>query len=155
VPWFIPGTIAFDNYDIGGQGVAYHTYYQTNQGGKYRTDGVSIESCDDPIVGNGYDVGWNDDGNWYKYTVNVQTSGTYALAMRIASFTPGQFHIEDETGTNLTGLLTAPVTGSWYVFTTMVGSAPLTSGQHVLKVVIDYGNGIAGAVNLNTMTFSL
>jgi hypothetical protein len=154
VPWVIPGTIAFDNYDIGGQGVAYHTTYQTNQGGKYRNGGVGIENCSDLIVGNGYEVGWNDDGNWYKYTVNVQSSATYNIAMRIASWAPGRLHIEDETGRNLTGTLTAPVTGALNVYTTMVATATLSAGRHVLKVVIDYGNGIYGAVNLNIMTFS-
>src|ERR1700730_9656269 len=57
--WPVPGTIDFDNYDTGGEGVAYHTQHTTNPGGKYRTNGVGIEGDTDTGNGNGFDVGWN------------------------------------------------------------------------------------------------
>ncbi len=47
VPWPIPGTIEAENYDLGGEGVAYHDATAGNSGGLYRTDDVDIwfDSC--------------------------------------------------------------------------------------------------------------
>src|SRR5258708_1682338 len=43
--WAVPGKIEFENYDTGGEGVAYHDLEAANQGGQYRTgDGVDIQA---------------------------------------------------------------------------------------------------------------
>src|SRR5207302_1518276 len=66
----IPGVIEFENFDIGGEGVAYHDTTANNEGLKFRTgDGVDIESTTD--TGGGYDVGYAHTGEWMGYTVNV------------------------------------------------------------------------------------
>src|SRR5438552_2565558 len=45
VPYPIPGTIEAENFDKGGEGVAYHDTDAANLGGQYRTtEGVDIES---------------------------------------------------------------------------------------------------------------
>ena len=150
IPAVLPGTIDFDNYDVGGEGVAYHTQNRSNLGGKYRADGVGIESDGDNGNGNGYDVGWNSAGNWYKYSVNVQTSGTYPIAYRIAANSPSSMHIEDETGKNLTGAVAINSTGGFQAWATLRGTIALSGGSHVLKVLIDTPGG-AGSFNLNDM----
>jgi Glycosyl hydrolase catalytic core/Carbohydrate binding module (family 6) len=147
--WPLPGTIDFDNYDIGGEGVAYHTQNTTNPGGQYRTDGVGIEKDTDTGNGNGFDVGWNNNGNWYKYSVKVQTGATYPVALRLAASNLGTLHIEDETGINLTGEIPVSATGGFQSWATFTSKIALTAGNHILKVVIDSGNG---SFNLNDMT---
>jgi hypothetical protein len=155
-PAAVPGIVAFDNYDLGGAEVAYHTAARVNPGGAYRHDGVGIQATTDTAYGNGFNVGWDENGNWYRYTVAVTANGTYAVAVRIASVTPAggalaSFHIADEAGTNLTGPVTVPVTGGFQKWKTIVTSATLTSGTHVLTVFIDAGHA---SFNLNTMTFA-
>lgn len=154
VAWAVPGTIAIDNYDFGGRDVAYHTLARNNPGGAYRHDGVGIEKTTD-TGGNGYDVGWNANGNWYRYTVAVAQTGSYEIAVRIASVLPAgeaaTFHIEDETGTNLTGAVIVPVTGGFQRWSTLMTKASLTAGSHVLKVAVDTGHA---SFNFTTMTFS-
>lgn len=150
----IPGTIQIENYDAGGEGTAYHDTDASNNGGTYRAaDGVDIEACSD--TGGGNDVGWTQSGEWMKYSVNVQSAGTYNVSFRvasgIASGTAGTFHVENETGTNLTGTITVSTTGGWQTWTTLAGTAALTAGAHVLRVVIDTGSG---SYNLNWMAFS-
>ena len=150
----IPGTIQFENFDLGGEGLAYHDTDSTNNGGQYRTgEGVDIETCTD--TGGGYDVGWTQTGEWMKYSVNVATAGAYTLACRVASGigsgTAGTFHIENESGTNLTGSITVSATGGWQTWANVNATVNLTAGAHTLKVVIDSG---AGAFNLNSMTFT-
>jgi outer membrane protein assembly factor BamB len=155
VPWAIPGTISFDNYDTGGSGIGYQTNFATNQGGQYRQDGVSIGAANN-AGGNGFFVGWSYPGNWYRYTVNVQTSATYSVAIAVASAYAssgiiGTFHIEDKSGANLTGEVQVPVTGSWdSAWTTVNTTMPLPAGRNILKVVIDSGTG---SINLDHMTF--
>ncbi len=152
----IPGTVQFDNYDNGGQGVAYNDSDATNNGGQYRTsEGVDIEqSTDTSGVGNGYDVGWLVAGEWMKYTVNVSAAGTYPIVFRVASGVAsgvgGTFHLEDETGKNLTGTISVSSTGGWQNSANLSGSAALGAGSHVLRVVIDSVNA---GFNLEAMQF--
>ncbi len=155
-PAAIPGTVQFDNYDKGGQGVAYNDSDAANDGGQYRpSEGVDIEqSTDASGVGNGYDVGWLVAGEWMKYTVNVSAAGTYPITFRVASGvasgSAGTFHVEDETGKNLTGTITVSSSGGWQNWANVNGSAVLGAGSHVLRVVIDSVNA---GFNLEAMQF--
>src|SRR5258708_20942217 len=59
--WAVPGKVEAENFDTGGEGVAYHDNEAANQGGQYRTsDGVDIEATTD--TGAGYNVGWTATG---------------------------------------------------------------------------------------------
>src|SRR3569833_1421334 len=92
-PWAIPGTVQSENFDTGGEGLAYHDSEAANQGGQYRTtEGVDIEACSDS--GGGYILGWNNAGEWQKYTVNVASAGTYTVTFRVANGATarGAFH---------------------------------------------------------------
>jgi GH18 family chitinase len=146
--WVIPGKIEAENYDLGGQGLAYNDNTAANQGGAYRTDGVDIEACSD--TGAGYDVGYIVAGEWLNYTVNVTTAGTYSLSMRVAAITAGlTFHVE-LNGTNISGPITVPNTGGWQNWQTVtVNNISLTAGQKILKVAMDSGN-----FNINYFTFA-
>src|SRR5207247_6038602 len=37
-PWAMPGVVQAENFDVGGEGVAYHDTTPGNQGGQYRMD---------------------------------------------------------------------------------------------------------------------
>ncbi|MEM9836564.1 MAG: cellulase family glycosylhydrolase [Bacteroidota bacterium] len=92
----IPGVVYPTDFDMGEAGVAYSdetiANYQVstgqftawNQGWAYRNDGVDIERSSDPL-GNGYNVGWIEDGEWMQYDVNVETTGVYEVRVRVAS----------------------------------------------------------------------
>ena len=138
-PYNLPGKVEVENYNTGGEGVAYHDSDTTNSGGQYRTgDGVDIEATTD--TGGGYDVGWTATGEWMKYTVNVTTSGTYTFDFRVASAQSGSaLHLEVD-GTNVTGSLTVPNTGGWQTWTDVSKSGiSLSAGQHVLRLFTDVG----------------
>jgi beta-glucanase (GH16 family) len=144
----IPGKIEAEDYDLGGEGVAYHDNDMSNNGTQYRTDAVDIEACTD--AGAGYDVGWTNAGEFLKYMVNVTTTGTFNLDLRIASNTTGgSFHVELD-GQNISGATSVPNTGGWQNWQTVrVTTSSLTAGQKVMRVVIDTGN-----FNLNNLTFT-
>lgn len=156
VPWPIPGTIAVDNYDLGGRDIAFHTLAANNPGGAYRHDGVGIEKTTDTAPGgNGFDVGWNADGNWYRYSIVVAASTSYVVSVRVASVKPAgepaAFHIEDETGANLSGSVSIPTTGGFQRWSTVSSTMSLSAGKHVLKLAVDTGHA---SFNFTTMSFA-
>src|SRR6202041_520546 len=109
----VPGTVQAENYDTGGQGVAYNVTSINGTGNSYRSDGVDLEATTD--AGGGYDLGWTASGQWFRYTVNVATAGTYTVTFRVAAIsavTDG-FHVSNSSGTNLSGSVNVPATGGW------------------------------------------
>ena len=140
----MPGTVQFENYDAGGEGIAYHDTTSGNTGGAYRTNSVDIKAT--TYTGGGYLVGWAVAGEWLKYTVNVATAGTYAIDVRVASSgAGGTFHIE-VNGVNTTGPLAVPDTGGWQMWKTVTKTGvPLGAGPQLIRVVMD-ANGASGSV---------
>src|SRR5205814_8952423 len=109
--WVMPGTIQGENFDNGGEGVAYPDLSAGNAGGQYRSTDVDIEATTD--TGGGYNVGWIDTGEWLEYTVSVASAGTYNINMRVASCcSGGSFHIE-MNNVNVTGTQSFASTGGW------------------------------------------
>src|SRR6202453_790886 len=135
----IPGTVKAENYDTGGQGVAYNVTSVNGTANSYRSDGVDLETCTD--TGCGDDIGWTATGQWFKYTVNVATARTYTVSLRLASpngVTDG-LHIASSSGANLSGSVNVPDTGGWQTWTTVTVSVTLPAGQQTLTVYQDNG----------------
>jgi hypothetical protein len=148
-PAGIPGTVQAANYDTGGQGVAYNVTSVNGTGNSYRPDGVDLETCSD--TGCGDDLGWTASGQWFKYTVNVATAGTYTVSFRLASpngVTDG-LHIANSSGTSLSGNVNIPATGGWQTWTTVTASVTLPAGQQTLTVDQDNAGW-----NLHYMAFA-
>ncbi len=139
-PVIIPGTIEAENFDLGGQTVAYFDMDTANNGVEYRlNDFVDIEACSD--TGVGYDVGWIAQNEWLKYTVDVKTAGTYQIEGRVASAgSSGAFKVEID-GNDVTGIINVPNTGDWQTWTTVTSkSFQLTAGIHTLKILMTGDN---------------
>jgi hypothetical protein len=134
-PFAVPGQFEAEDFDKGGEGVAYHDNTPGNQGGMYRTtEDVDIIS---PYPG-GYVVNNFEAGEWLKYTINVSQSGNYHLEALVSSqFSTSQFHMEVD-GIDKTGLIAVPSTGYWGTFQ-WVGKdgISLSAGQHVLRMYAD------------------
>ncbi|SMO84013.1 Por secretion system C-terminal sorting domain-containing protein [Saccharicrinis carchari] len=100
----IPGIIFCTDYDIGLLNDAWNDkgyqnlhgstgiYTAPNQGYAYRNDGVDIEACLD-FTSNGYNIGWTENGEWLKYTLNNITEGYYDITFRVASPQKGQLNL--------------------------------------------------------------
>jgi hypothetical protein len=149
-PWAVPGTIQAENYDIGGQGVAYSDADAANTGGQYRTDGVDIEGTSD--AGGGYDIGFTSAGEWLKYTANVASTGTYTFQARLATQNSGEtFHVEVD-GLNISGSITVPNSGGWQTWETVSFTTPtITSGQHVIRFYEETGGYNINYFNLTAI----
>lgn len=143
-PATVPGTLQAENFDNGGEGIAYHDQDSGNNGGVYRTTDVDIRAMTG--ASNGYDVFNARAGEWLKYTINVPTSGAYDIKAGVASsLAGGTFHFEVDN-VDVTGSITAPATGSWSVFQAVGKTGVnLTAGTHVLRLALDT-NGVEGVV---------
>jgi cytochrome c len=152
-PHPIPSVIQVEDFDSGGEGIAYHDTDVANNGNQYRTGGVDIENCSD--TGGGYNIGWAAEGEWLEYTVNVATSGLYKFDTRYAAFGGGVFHLESD-GINKTGGLTNLNTGGWQNWTNYSRTnVALNTGLQVLRLALDKNGGGGFVGNFNHLTFTL
>jgi len=132
-PIALPGTIQAENFDNGGEGVAYHDTTQGNSTGAYRSTDVDIEAA----VSGGFDICKVRPGEWLNYSVNVATAGSYRVDVRVASSGQGRtFHLE-MNGVNVTGSLTVPDTGGWQTWQTVSKTVTLTAGPQIARLVMD------------------
>jgi Carbohydrate binding module (family 6) len=133
-PAAIPGTVKAENYDTGGQGVAYHVTSANGTDNGYRSDGVDLETATSPATGN--DLGWTAAGQWFKYTVNVATAGTYKISFLVAGdvAVTDAFHLSNSSGTNLSGSVNVPSTGGWQDWTTVTATVTLPAGAQTLTL---------------------
>lgn len=158
----VPGVIYAPDYDMGRYGVAYmdldgvettHTtggdYTAWNQGWGYRADGVDIEACTDK-QSNGYNVGWTTDGEWMKYTIDVEQTAAYTFMIRYASSNAQTVMGFEVDGAAIVPEVTLSSTGGWTTWKTyMASGVVLTAGKHVLKV-----STLSGGVNLASYSFT-
>jgi hypothetical protein len=109
-PYAIPGRLDFVNYDLGGDGVGYHVSEHAQRGGAgYRIDvPTATLSLTSDCISNGggpacqnvwydtsptldgtiyptpttadFNIGAVHTGDWFNFTVNVGTTGTYSLS---------------------------------------------------------------------------
>ena len=108
----IPGIIEAEDFNTGGEGIAYHDQNNFNIGEVYRpNEGVDLEFCTDN-TGN-FNVGWISNREWLKYTIKHVKPGKYNIRLRIASGTdkPGIVHFEIDD--KAIGNIETKNTGDW------------------------------------------
>ncbi|MES2732845.1 MAG: carbohydrate-binding protein [Bacteroidota bacterium] len=144
-PIAIPGVVESENFDNGGEGIAYHDTEETNFGGIGSRPGPDVFTASEGTNA----IGWINTGEWLEYTVNAAAAGNYTINARVASvFATGVFHLEWD-GVNISNAITVPNTGDWQTWQSVTKTVTLTAGQHILRVFVDAGN-----FNINKLTFS-
>jgi hypothetical protein len=145
-PIAIPGTLEVEDYDNGGQDVAYNDSESANQGGGYRLDeGVDIGGGPD---GNGFVLGYVATGEWIEYTVDVAEAGVYDVASNDAT---SQFRISFPAEVSTT--FSTPMTNDWNAYRTVNanGDVALEAGRQILRLDISGDR----AFNLDKLIFTL
>jgi hypothetical protein len=143
IAFVFPTKIEAEDFDTGGEGVAYHDTDVGNNGGQYRAaEDVDIELCTD--AGGGYNVGWLAQNEWLEYSVSVPKAGNHIFEIRVASLSAGgSFHLEFN-GTDQTGEIAVPVTGGWQAWVTVSATATLPAGEQTMRFV-----PASGGFNIN------
>jgi hypothetical protein len=134
--------IEAEDFDTGGEGVAYHDTTPDNQGGAYRPgESVDIEPAAD--AGGGFNVGWISPGEWLEYNVWVQEPGYYDLDLRVSSIAPSGLRVI-ANGRDKTGEWTIPDTGGWQIWQTVGRQVFLEFGRQIIRIEFT-----GGLMNLN------
>lgn len=134
-----PGILEAEEFDTGGEGVAYHDADSDNLGNAYRTEeGVDIQSGD----GNNYIIGYIADGEWLTYTFEVKQAGEYSISLNTSSPNDGGKVSLTIGSTKVADGVLIPKTGDWgtYDNVVVVESIELEAGKQTLRINIDKGN---------------
>ena len=127
--------IEAEDYDEGGEGVAYHDFDAGNSGGAYRTDDVDIIAS--TTASNGFAISNFKGADWMKYTFHVEEAGYYAMNYFAANRNRDDAIADITIDTTLVfGDVLIARTLDWEVYanTLMPNLVYLTKGSHTLIV---------------------
>ncbi len=144
----LPGRIEAENYDVGKSGRAYYDKDGENRGKAYRDGAVDIYGfgCSDEENTKdcmGYAVGYTQEGEWLRYTVDFAESGEYEVKVNMATRSENagvRLYID---GKAVTDAVIADQGEDWSTYTAVsVKTSAISAGEHTLKVEIvgDYVN---------------
>jgi beta-glucanase (GH16 family) len=144
----IPGITPAEDYDNGGEGIAYHDDSPGNQGALYRTN----ENVDIGSNGNGgYSIGWFDKDEWLQYSSKVTTPGLYKVSLSAATTnasTMGHIEINNKI---IAGEITITNTGGWTSWQNFVSDTfSLDTGNCIVRLSCD-----GSSFNVDQLQFSL
>jgi hypothetical protein len=132
-----PGVVEAENFDKGGEGVAFHDVDGHN-GPVYRTDPadapVDFQAGDH--YSNGLAVVSTGDGEWLNYTINAPEAGLYNFTFYVLSAGSKQFKVIIDDVFVAEGVVPH---SSWALVSTSVPNVQLSAGVHVFKFYIVEG----------------
>lgn len=158
-PAALPGKVEIENYDDGGEGVAYHDTDTTNTLDiGYRESAVDLRQRAEQS--NGWTVSYALQDEWMKYTVNVAQAGEYRVVLNAASTGTGGELVMELDGKALAGsTIGVPSQGTWTGFSDSTAvNVTLPAGKHALTVKVSKpGNSTPTpqAGSLDYLDFSL
>jgi beta-xylosidase len=140
----IPGKIEAENYDVGKSNRAYYDKDGDNQGGAYREESVDIVQIDENDASKGYAIGYTNEGEWLRYTVDVASTGTYEVKVNLA--TPSEkagvkLYIDGKAVTDEI-IAKQNEENDWSTYSVISAKTKeIEKGEHALKVEI-VGNNV-------------
>jgi PKD repeat protein len=130
-----PFRIEAEDYDEGGEGVAYHDESSTNEGGAYRQDGVDVSTFE-----RGYVVSHIWDGEWTQYTIPsaAATDHNYTLTLHASTRTTGEYVKVEVRDSQILGskeevVVDLPNTGSLSEYTNVTTTLRLHPGTNTVR----------------------
>ena len=134
----LPGKIEAENFDIPGTGKENKTYSENdsddhgieNGGTSYR-EGTGVDIYKKAT---GYVVGYNQEGEWLEYTVNVKEAGDYTMVASVATDNSTSGFTLSVDGNSVAEV---PLSGtSWDDFVDVKANVTLPAGEHILRMTV-------------------
>jgi hypothetical protein len=163
----IPGQISCWRYDEGGEGVAYHDREDTNLaaiccGSTFRVnEGVDVgvidrnhRSLHGQITRGQPYVGWIYEGEWIKYTVKVNQSGTYQVNAHMTSIGTNceiRLAVNDKDVSGPISFSKATGNVHWWDIYTNLAQVHFNAGVQVLT--LEFSKGQKGDQNYDYLEF--
>lgn len=136
----IPGKIESEDFDVPGIGTGNAGYYDTdseNHGDSYYRSGESVDLY---AKATGVVVGYNVEGEWLDYTVNVQETGDYTLFAAVAAASEGSSLLFQVDGVDLTDTISVPAATegeeNYEDYNKVSANVTLTAGTHIIKMKV-------------------
>ena len=160
-PWTIPGKIQAEDFDVPGKCSNGNSYKDSdpekNQGGSTYRDGIGVDIKD--LANGGHAIGWNANGDWLEYTINVPESGDYTLYAAVSgeggrmvfSLDGNQIGDTINVSTDNAAEVDTVSEEAYSDFYKVKTNVMLESGKHVLRMTVakewfdlDYINFVKG-----------
>lgn len=134
-PHVLPTRIQAEDFDTGGQGISYYDTSSGNEAGaSYRETSVDIGTA----ATTGNNVGYITGGEWLEYSVQVESAGSYEITVNVASGSNQGGNLRVEVDQEEVASTNVWPTGGWSSWTEIrAGSADLSSGEHIVRVVAE------------------
>ena len=101
-----------------------------------------------------YLAGWNHDGQWVDFHVNVAAAGTYTLALRYAAGAGDASRLVYVNGANAVANQSFASTGSWDTWATVNVPVTLPAGASTISVIYNSSLGSTNYLNLDALAVS-
>ena len=155
--WAVPGKIEAENFDEPGTGRggdidSYNESDSENHGDSDLRDGTGVDLYKKAT---GVIVGYNTEGEWREYTVNVAKEGDYTLYAAVAAAGNTSSFKFSLDGTDITEEISVPAATegeeNYDDYNKVKANIKLPAGEHVLRLTvvgswfdIDYFNILEG-----------
>lgn len=139
-PFAIPGKIEMEDFDISGTGAGNTSFYEKDAEDHGETDYRKGTGVDIYKKATGYIVGYNQEGEWLEYTVNVAETGEYTMFAAVASANETSGFKLSMDGEDITKEITVPkaVSGedNYDDYNKVEAKVNLTKGEHILRFTV-------------------
>lgn len=139
-PIAIPGKVEAEDFDVPGVGSgndSYSTAESSNKGDSDYRKGTSV-SIYQKATGN--IVGYNSEGNWYEYTVDVKETGTYTVYAAVAAAGDKSSFKLSVDGKDISEEISVPAAKAgeenYDDYNKVNFDVNLTSGKHILRLTV-------------------
>jgi len=149
-PHNIPGTLQAEEYDNGGQGIAYNDNDSNNRGNGIRQgEGVDISSNS-----SGDNVSHTNAGEWLEYTMANVQQGKYDITFRVASPINSNKSVSIGLNQQFLGTAAIPNTGGWGTYRNVtLHNVNISGGSNrVLRLTINGGDP-GGVFDIDNVKF--
>jgi hypothetical protein len=130
----IPGKIEAENFDIPGTGKENKTYSENDADDHGEINYREGTGVDIYKKATGYVVGYNQEGEWLEYTVNVKEAGDYTMTASVATDNSTSGFTLSIDGNSIAEV---PLSGtSWDEFVDVKTKVTLPAGEHILRMTV-------------------
>ncbi len=138
----IPGKIEMEDFDISGTGAGNTSFYEKDAEDHGETDYRKGTGVDIYKKATGYIVGYNQEGEWLEYTVDVAETGEYTMFAAVASDGGSSFKLSMD-GKDITENLLVPAAKkeegaeqNFDDYNKVEAKVNLTKGEHILRFTV-------------------
>ena len=135
----LPGKIEAENFDVPGTGKENKTYNENDSDDHGETNYREGTGVDIYKKATGYIVGYNQEGEWLEYSVNVKEAGDYTFFAAVASANETSGFQMSLDGEPITETISVPKNDgeeNYDDYNKVKANVTLPAGEHILRFTV-------------------